>query len=357
MTRQPSRRRPDVATAAILGLAIAITFAIATAGASGVSAGIRRTGPRASTVLAPIAAHDIAVGGHPNAVAIDPRRRAVWVSTPQLVRISEATQRITARVRTIQAGAVAVDPGTGMVWAINNADGTMAEVSEATNRVIHRFPSLGFTRAIAIDPVHHTVWVTSNSSVVEFSEATRRIVHSVALHMDRFQILGALSVDPRTRTVWATVIPGGPGSAYTWISEISETTHHVLHVYPYAGLGNYSAVTAVDSARGTVWVSIGAGGTTGIIKVIDIATHRVVRTISNLTVDPGGLAIDPSAHLVLATARTSTKNMVLLLSESSGKVTGQVTTGLLPADVAVDPGTRYAYVPVAFRAMIAEFRD
>lgn len=383
MTRQPSRRRQEFTTAAILGVTIALTSMAATAQASagpasaasapaggsgpsgselsglGMSPGGRVPGsavsPRASTG---IAVHDIAVGGHPNGVAVDPRRRAVWVTTPQLVRISERTQKVTARIRTIQASAVAADPGTGTTWTISEANGAMDEVSEATNRVIHRFPSLGFTRAIAIDPVRHTVWVTSDHSVVEFSEATHRIVHTVTLHMNRVQILGSLSVDPRTRTVWATVIPGGAdGSASTWISEISETAHRVIHVYPYACPTNCSAVTAADSAKGTVWVSIGSGGTTGTVEVINIATHRVVRTVSNLTVDPGGLAIDPGAHLVLATARTSAKNMVLLLSESSGKVTSQVTTGLLPADVAVDPGTRFAYVPVAFRGVVAEFRD
>ncbi len=359
MTRQPSGRRPDVATAAIIGLTIATTVVVATtAGASGVAA----RAPIAVHDIAvhDIAVHDITVGGHPNSVAVDPARHAVWVATPQLIRISEVTKKIVARVRGIDAGAVAVDAGTGTVWAIDDANGSLDEVSEATNRVIHRFAGLAGP-AIAIDPVRHAVWLIGNSSVVEFSEATHRILHTVKLHTDRFQRIDALSVDPRTGTVWATIVPGGPGSIHTWISEISEATHRVVHVYPYSGPFNYTAVTAADPANGTVWVSIGNGGgptgPTGIVEVIDIATHHVVRIISDSLVDPGGLAIDPGAHLVLATARTGNEGLVLLMSSSSGKVIRQVRVGFLPAGVAVDPGTSNVYVPIFFRGVVAQFRD
>lgn len=97
MTRQPSRRRQEFATAAILGVTIALTSMVATAQANG------------STASTAITVHRITVGGHPNGVAVDPRRRVAWVTTPQLVRISE------------------VDPGTRFAYVPVSFRGVVAE--------------------------------------------------------------------------------------------------------------------------------------------------------------------------------------------------------------------------------------
>lgn len=47
--------------------------------------------------------------------------------------------------------------------------------------------------------------------------------------------------------------------------------------------------------------------------------------------------------------------VVLVLSESSGKVTRKIRLGFLPAALAVDPATGDAYVPIVFRGVVSEF--
>jgi DNA-binding beta-propeller fold protein YncE len=348
MTRQPSRRRPDIATAVIIGLSIAIGSAVATtAGATGI-----RT-PRT------IAVRHISVGGRPYSVAIDPRRRAVWVTTPQLVRISEATQKVTARVRGVTANSVGVDPVTGTVWTVNGADGTLTEVSEATNRVLHHFGNLGFSRAIAVDPRDHTLWVTSNESVLQVSEATRRVLHTVHIRVSADQVLGVLTVDPVTATVWVSVIPGDPRTSQTSVVQIGETSHRVLHTYSYDVPGTTSAITAVDPTRRTAWVIFGPFREPGRIEVISIAKRAVVRTIFSDPAAPQGIAIDPGTQTVIATGGVGGghQDTVLLLSERSGRVIGEIPAALYPAQIALDQATGNVYVSINFHSVVMQFHE
>src|SRR6266699_3642857 len=210
----------------------------------------------------------------PRSAAVDQHKRAVWVNC--IARISERTQRVVARIHKGAGGIVAVDPHLGVVWEADSG-GTMIEVSEATNKVIHRFTGLGPIVGVAVDPRYRPVWVSDNPFVREYSEVKFRLLHTIRLHVNRLEQPWDIRVDPTAGMVWAAVIPGGPQQTRTWVAQISESAHKVVHTYPYS---NGTAITAPDPKRGIVWMAIGNGTGPGTIEVIKESTHHIVRTFT-----------------------------------------------------------------------------
>lgn len=288
---------------------------------------------------------NIPVPCNPASAAVDQRRRAVWVSC--VARISERTQRVVARVRDA-SGVVAVDPKLGVVWAANNL-GNLTEISEATNKVIHHFTGLGLVNGVAVDPRTRTVWITDDPFVEEFSEVTHRLLHTIRLNLNRLEQPWDIRVDPVAGMVWASVVPAGPQPTRTWVAQISESKHQLIHTYPYS---SGTAITAPDPARGIVWMAIGNGTSPGTIEVIKEATHHVVRTITNVPVSATGMTIDSRAAAVLA---SGTNNRFLVIGEKTGKVIKTIRMGFFPAHPAVDQATGNVYVPIAFRGIVAQF--
>jgi DNA-binding beta-propeller fold protein YncE len=333
-----------VAGAVVLGSLTVLAGGAATAVAASPSL-TSRLGPAA---VRSVRVRSIAVGGNPHGVAIDPRTGTAWVAADDLVRIREATQKVTARIR-IEAGFIAVDPRTGTVW-VASPTGTALEVSEATNKVIHRWKIGGLEglRGVAADPRTGTVWVASDGSAVEINEASHRIIRRVSLGLDLgSELPDGIAVDPRTGTVWVTILPDSPAEVPGWLAEISQSAHRVTH--KFLTLSTNSSA-AVDSAKGTVWVADGDGP----VSVIRESAQRVVRTLASVPAFSVGIAIDSRTRTVLISNRT-TGNNVLVLSEISGKVTRTIRVGFFPFVPAVDPATGDVYVPIVFRGVVSEF--
>lgn len=332
MTDQVRRRGSAIAGAAILGAAAALAFAGPAVAAPAQS----RAGGRPAASAAPIRVRNIDVGGFPSQAAVDPHTGAVWVAaTTQLVRIREATQRVSARVG-IDADLVAVDPTTSTVWAVDTTSDTMFEVSEATSKVIHRIRNLGFVAAFAVDPRTGVIWVASGGSLLEISEATRKVTHTVPLHVNlRFQGTGQVVVDPKADRVWVVIIPESPSPTHTWIAEFSGSARQVIYKLPYSG---DNATVAVDSPRGTLWAVF--AGTAEVIRESD---HRFLRAFHT---GPGAswnaITIDSRARTVLV---ADSSDDVRLVGESTGKVLRQIRLAPFPTEVAADLTTGNAYVP------------
>ncbi len=288
---------------------------------------------------------DIRVPCNPGSAAVDQHKRAVWVNC--IARISERTQRVVARIHKGAGGIVAVDPHLGVVWEADSG-GTMIEVSEATNKVIHRFTGLGPIVGVAVDPRTRTVWVSDNPFVREYSEVKFRLLHTIRLHVNRLEQPWDIRVDPTAGMVWAAVIPGGPQQTRTWVAQISESAHKVVHTYPYS---NGTAITAPDPKRGIVWMAIGNGTGPGTIEVIKESTHHIVRTFT-LPVSAQGMTIDSRAGTVLA---SGTNNRFLVVSEKTGKIIKTIRMGFFPAHPAVDQATGNVYVPIVFRGIVSQF--
>jgi DNA-binding beta-propeller fold protein YncE len=289
----------------------------------------------------------IQVPCNPFSAAVDQRRHVVWVSC--LARISETRQRVVARVHGV-SGSVAVDPRLGVLWAVDNANGTITEVSEATNRATHTIRCDCLAEGVAVDPGTRTLWVTEDPYVRVYSEVTRRLLHTIRLHVNRLQIPWTVTVDPRAGMAWVSIVPGGRQQTRTWVAQISESAHKVIHTYPD---GSGTAITAADPARGIVWMAIGDGTNAGIIEVIKESTHRIVRTFDNMPVSANGIAIDSRTRTVLA---AGTNNRFLEISEATGKILKTIKMSFFPTRPAVDQKTGNVYVPIAFRGFVAQFQ-
>jgi DNA-binding beta-propeller fold protein YncE len=99
-----------------------------------------------------------------------------------------------------------------------------------------------------------------------------------------------------------------------------------------------------------VWVA--AGGAS--LYVIRESTGRG-KTITGVQNNATGVAIDPAARKVLV-ADEDTGSSVFILSEKTDQITSKIGVGFFPSNPAVDPVTGKAYVPIAFRATVTEFR-
>ncbi|HEX6931724.1 MAG TPA: hypothetical protein VF162_06260 [Streptosporangiaceae bacterium] len=330
----PKRVRGAWAATLVACLAIAIPTAASAAAAPGrPAAGVR----------------DIAMprGCAPLSVVVDPHRRAAWSNC--VARISEAHQRVVHAFR-FGGMAVAVDSKLGVAWVADNGNGTLTEISERTNHVIHRIDGIPQAVTVAVDPRARTVWVTSDPYVKEYSEVTRKLLHTIKLGLNNSQTPWNLTVDPRAGFAWVAIVPAGPHCTRTWVAQISEAKHKVIHTYPTPFCS--TAVTAADPARGTVWMETGGGGTTGILKVIKEAAHRVVRTFSHLPLAGNGIAIDSRMARVLATGT----DRVYVINEASGKILKSLTMRPFPQQIAVDQGTGNVYVALNATPAVAQFR-
>lgn len=309
---------------------------------------------------------NIDVGGGSGQVAVDSRTGSAWVAAGRLVRIGEKAERVVAKINVgPHVGLVAVDPRRHTVWT-TCTDGfcSLTEVSEKTNRVTHRMSGLGTVSGIAVDPRTGVVWVAQvdaahHNVALAVSENTLRVVTRIRLRFGVGHVTGGITVDPQSGTVWVSGVPCGTCSARDFVAQIGEAAHRVVHVYSTTTRGiSTSVVTAVDLRRGTAWLASGGfREPSGTIEVVNIARHRVVRTIQTYWVAPEGIAIDPRARVVVATGGSTPghPDSVVLLKESTGAQFGKISLGFYPNLLTVDPRTGNVYVPIVFKNVLTQF--
>ena len=350
-------------------IALAVIMGLVSAGAvPGSEAAARMTG---SLPAPAVRLHHIAVGKNAFQVAIDPGTRSAWVAAGHLVRVSEVTHRVTARILAVaNVQFVAVDPKAKVVWAADCALGcTLVEVSEANNRVTHTITGLPALSGIAVDPGRHLVWMAaghqaSAPNVLAVNEVSRTVVRKLRLRVSASHQLGSITIDTRSGTAWASVVPSGPASTRCSVAEIRESTGRIVRGYARNHVGMPGAslvVTAIDPKRGTAWLAFGAPlSPSGTVEIVNIARHAVIRTFRSITIAPPGVAIDPRTRTVIATIgrypNVRSPDNVALVSESSGKVLHVIQMGYYPNQLALDPRTGNVYVPIVFKGVVTEFR-
>ena len=334
---------------ALLAAAAVTAGSLVVATASAGSTALAASPGRSRVPDAPIRTHQIHVGGHPGQAAVDPRTGTAWIGTGSaIVRIRESTGRVVGHVP-FQSARIAVDPVRGLLWAVDDATGNLAEISERTGKVIRTPITDRALGQVAVDPRTGTAWVVADLSVVELSEATGRVLHTIKLLTSgQFKAPFGVAVDPVRGTVWVSILPDNRNPVSGWIDQISESAHRVTRMFLS---GIEQAVMTVDPVRGTVWVA--SGGVS--LHVIRESTGRV-KTITGVQNNATGIAIDPAARKVLVADDEDTGSSVFILSEKTDKITNKIGVGFFPSNPAIDPVTGKAYVPIAFRATVTEFR-
>ena len=213
------------------------------------------------------------------------------------MRIRESTGRVVGHVP-VQSVRIAVDPVRGLLWAVNDATGNLAEISERTGKVIRTPITDAALGQVAVDPRNGTAWVISDLSVVELSEATGHVLHTIKLLTNgQFKAPFGVAVDPVRGTVWVSILPDSRNPVSGWIDEISESAHRVTHMFLS---GIEQASIAVDPVRGTVWVA--SGGVD--LHVIRESTGRVKTITGVRTTQPESPSTPRPAGCWSRTTRT-----------------------------------------------------
>lgn len=329
--------------AAVTGIALVLACAGSAMAADGAGA----AGP-ASQRSAAVKVHQIPVGGHPGAVAVDQKRGIAWAATgTNLIKISEVTQHRIARLP-VDASLVRVDPAAAMVIAVDTARGNIIEISERTGKTLRTFSENVTIEGIVVDTATHTIWYSAGGSVFELNEATGHLLHTVPVASGSpAKITGALAVDSARGLVWVCVDGSGRNPPLALVAEIKESAHRVSKKF---GASNDTCTPAVDTATGKVWVAM-AGSQ---VRIIDEKTGAV-KILSTIANNGDGIAIDRHANTVVVTNNISGASSVVLVNETTEKVTATIKMGFFPISVAVDSVTDNVYVPIAFKGVVSEF--
>jgi DNA-binding beta-propeller fold protein YncE len=353
----PSQRLALFGRPVLGGLAVIATAALLAP--SGMAAGQVRSASRHPIVASMIQVRKIKIGGSPAQFATDDRMRAVWVAAfTRLVRISEATQKVTAKLK-IRANDVAVDPKTATVWATDVAGSTLIEISEKTHRVIHRYthlpgsPQFG---GVATDARTGMAYVSTVGTLDEISEARHRVVRVISLRAGPDHGGAGVAVDPVRNMIWVNILPDDVGASAGWISQINGSTGRLIrnyHGFPES-VFECCVVLAVDPIHGQVWA-----GDQGHASIISEARHRVVR---DLRITPNefwsAITIDPRHKIVLI----ADANNLLTVSQTSGKILRTVRLFKEPSadaisDVKVDLDSGTVYAALLMEGAVAVLKE
>ena len=150
----------------------------------------------------------IPVGGHPEAVAVDPASRTVYVANGYGDTVSVIDEATGAVTRTIRVGAspqaVAVDPAARTVYVTSILAGTVSVIDAATGTVTSTIPVGYFPEGVAVDPAARTVYVTKanqrygTDTVLVVDEAASTVTATIPVGSEP----AGVAVDPDSHTAY-----------------------------------------------------------------------------------------------------------------------------------------------------------
>ena len=258
----------------------------------------------------------IDVGANPQGITVDPTTDSIYVTNFGADTVSVINGATNAVVATIGVGTdpegIAVDPTTDAVYVANaGPSSTVSVINGATNTVSTSISGITAPTAVAADPATGTVYVTSTTenTVSVITESTDTITATISIGcscetMDPF----AITVDPTTDTVFTANFFASSVSVISGATNTLSTTIATGSNAPYSVTANPTSDTVYIA--GTDGVSAINGATDSVTGTIDTGTYL------------RGVAVDPTAGTVYATAYNSASVSVINQSPVSYPVTG-----------------------------------
>jgi YVTN family beta-propeller protein len=291
---------------------------------------------------------DVAVGGNPLAVAVNPASSRVYVAVVKdstqggsfegLVVIDGVTNTVagTVAVGASPAG-VAVNPGPNWIYVTNLGSHTISVVSGATNGLVATIPISGASDDIDVNGDTGRVYAPNPASKT-------------------VNVIDGLPGSANVHSVIATIPVGNSPASVA----VDRTTNRI-----YVANASDRTVSVIDGFSNTVVSTVSAGGTTGLIAVnggldVNTATHRVyvshqqegyvsffdtatlpppgppgpppppapVGTISGRVIDPSGNGVGGAFFQVCPSAFAGRCAVTGLTNASGGYVSPQIDAGL-----------------------------
>jgi YVTN family beta-propeller protein len=290
------------------------------------------------------------------------------------------------QVRVVDVGgapsAVAVNPVTGLVYVTDPASGTVAVLDPGSARLVAVIPVGGAPSDVAVDPAANRLYVANppGGTVLAIDAQTHETVSVIGAGAGA----SSLAVDSRANQVYAvsgdtgtlaildgvslstqTIVPA-PKPGLAWIAldtgrRIAYCTSpgtNSVEIFSLdsgkftgsTGVGQSPTGVAVHQASGTVFV---ANSAIHNMSIVDSVTRVQSKTVL-LRSEASSLAVHQGTETVYTNGG---QNGLSRVDGKAGVLSGELSLGVNPGDVAVDQRTRAVYVTDPLHGTVSIVRD
>ncbi|GHG15495.1 MULTISPECIES: YncE family protein [Amycolatopsis] len=284
------------------------------------------------------------VGGAPAGVAVNPVTGLGYITDAQAGTVSAVDPRRVAVVDVIDVGGapgdVAVDPEAGRIYVANPPAGTVVALDSRTHDLVSVIGAGAGASALAVDEEANRVYAASGTT------GTLAVLDGVSC------TLAALVPGPKPGFAGIGVDPGRKlaycASAATDSVELFsiDSGKFVASVK----VGRNPTGVAVHHASGTVYVA-----NSGIhhMSIVDASTHAERKTVL-LRSESSALAVHQGTNTVYTNGG---QNGLSRVDGTAGTLSGELSLGVNPGEVAVDQRTRTVWVTDPLHGRIFLVRD
>ncbi len=286
----------------------------------------------------------IDVGGSPTGVAVNPVTGLAYVADPEAGAVSVVDPARAAVVAQVHVGGepgdVAVDAKAGRIYVANPPAGTVVVLDARTHDLVSVIGAGTGASALAVDEQADRVYAASGGTgslaVLDGVSCTL-----AALVPGPKPSLAGIAVDPGRKLAYCA------STATDSVEVFSIDSGKFVASVP---VGARPTAVAVHAASGTVYVA-----NSGIhhMSIVDAVTHTERKTVL-LRSESSALAVHQGTNTVYTNGG---QNGLSRVDGASGTLTGELSLGVNPGDVAVDQRTRAVWVTDPLNGRVSVVRD
>ncbi|WP_290051228.1 YncE family protein [Amycolatopsis solani] len=273
----------------------------------------------------------IDLGGAPTAVAVNPVTGLAYVTDPRYGAVSVVDPKSASVVALVHVGGepgeVAVDAKAGRIYVANPPAGTVVVLDGRTHDLVSVIGAGTGASALAVDEQANRVYAASAGT------GTLAVLDGVSC------TLAALVPGPKPSLAGIAVDPGRK-LAYCASTDTDSVEVFSIDSGKFVAsvkVGARPTAVAVHAASGSVYVA-----NSGIhhMSIVDAATHAERKTVL-LRSESSALAVHQGTNTVYTNGG---QNGLSRVDGATGTLTGELSLGVNPGDVAVDQRTRAVWV-------------
>ncbi|QKV76581.1 YncE family protein [Amycolatopsis sp. Hca4] len=310
-------------------------FALVTAGASAL---VQPAAARAEDV------RTVELGGAPAGIAVNPVTGLGYVTDAQAGTLSVVDPRSLSVVDVVRVGGepgdVASDPKTGRIYVANPPGGTVVVLDGRTLDLVSVIGAGAGASALAVDETANRVYAASGTT------GTLAVLDGVSC------TLAALVPGPQPGFAGIGV---DPGRKLAYCASAATDSVEVFSIdsgkfVASVKVGRNPTGVAVHHASGTVYVA-----NSGIhhMSIVDAATRTERKTVL-LRSESSALAVHQGTNTVYTNGG---QNGLARVDGTAGTLSGELSLGVNPGDVAVDQRTRTVWVTDPLHGRVSLVRD
>jgi DNA-binding beta-propeller fold protein YncE len=284
------------------------------------------------------------LGGAPAGVAVNPVTGLGYVIDPQAGTVSVVDPRSASVVDVIDVGGepgdVATDPKAGRIYVANPPAGTVVALDSRTHDLVSVIGAGAGASALAVDEEANRVYAASGTT------GTLAVLDGVSC------TLAALVPGPKQGFAGVGV---DPGRKLAYCASTATDSVEVFSIdsgkfVASVKVGRNPTGVAVHHASGTVYVA-----NSGIhhMSIVDAVTRTERKTVL-LRSESSALAVHQGTNTVFTNGG---QNGLTRVDGTAGTLSGELSLGVNPGDVAVDQRTRTVWVTDPLHGRVFLVRD